>query len=471
MILIKRRYNLIRVCLLFLVVWSLPSCNENKDDVNQPSNNEFSIQPNKQNIIQGTQGSILIIPADALVYEDGSEIQEAVTVKLEEAYALSDIMDKNLDTRTANKLLVTGGMVSLEATTESGKKVVLVNNKGITLQVAENSSDTNGFKFFNQSEAGWENPQKPNPYLTYWPVKQHALTYMYVDSNNSEYWESLQFSRSSAEINGLSLVDSLSLVDFLNHEYNVPDFVTDELIDQSFLSSKEYEDRFFALPLLGEYNVELHRTYVKNLDKPLWVADSLAMEVLKEDLSYFDEEEKKDYSYRFLMECYNNLKKFKAEGKTTFAEERFTAEELENLRIAYKKLGVNKFIQSYSIRKLGWHNIDYFYNKVEMTPTSFTVDCNEGARRVALILTDIKSVIRGKVNGSNQFCFGFAGECEARLPHMKAYLIGMGEKDGKLLFAKKEIQIGETPKESLKLKPITQEALVKELQAIEQGYQ
>ena len=93
-----------KILFLLLAMQCLYSCQQVKNE----QDNQFIIQSNVQNIIQGDQGSILIIPQNALVYEDGPEITEDVTIKLTEAYKLKDILDNGLDTRTADKFLVTG---------------------------------------------------------------------------------------------------------------------------------------------------------------------------------------------------------------------------------------------------------------------------------------------------------------------------------------------------------------------------
>jgi len=460
--------------LLFLGLWSLSSCTQNNSVENQESNNEFSIEPNKRNIIQGEKGSILIIPAGVFVYEDGSEVKETVTIKLEEAYALSDILDKNLDTRAADKLLVTGGMVNIEASTASGKKVGIAKNKGITLQVTENVLDTNNFKFFNQGEVGWENPAPSSPFLTYWPVTKHKSTYIYQDLNDTTSWNSIHFLRSKDEKKGFRLGDSLSLVAFLKHRL-IPNFVTAELIDMSFLASKEYEDRFFAIPPVGEVTTWVHLTYVENLDKPLWVVDSLVLEGLKEDISRFDKVEgvnnyHKNGYYKFIHDCYNKLKKFKAQRKTTFSEERFTDEALESLELAYKKLDVNQFIQSYRIRRQGWHNIDYYYKGSALLNTDLSVQCSTEPQKVYIVFKDVKTALKARKRGDGVYCFGRGADCTQKLPHIAAYLVAIGEKEGQLLFAKKEIQVGEKETETLELNPSSKNEIDEALDAIEQAY-
>ena len=73
-------------------------------------------------------------------------------------------------------------------------------------------------------------------------------------------------------------------------------------------------------------------------------------------------------------------------------------------------------------------------------------------------------------NTDNSFCFSRNNECGIQLPFVPAYLIALGKKDGQLLFAKKEIQIGENEVEELELKPSTEAEVSAALEAIEAGY-
>ena len=454
-----------KILFLLLAMQCLYSCQQVKNE----QDNQFIIQSNVQNIIQGDQGSILIIPQNALVYEDGPEITEDVTIKLTEAYKLKDILDNGLDTRTADKFLVTGGMIELQASTASGKKVVVAKDKTIDLRVGQPFSDSSNYKFFSQEGQQWANPKPPGPYLTYAPVDEHIFYISLKDTNNITNWiDNIVLSTSKPEIVSTMLYDSFSFNEFINRGYHDLEFLTDTILENSFASSIEYGERFMFLTTFDEISIYFQFVYLKNMDKPLWVVDSMIIEECK---SMLPEYEDSPDNYKLIKRILRQTTNFKNQYKTTLSPDKFTEKELAALKNCYQKLAVNQFIQTYKIRQLGWHNIDYFYDKIEMTSTSFSVDCNEGTRRVALILKDVKSVIRGKANDMNQFCFGFGGECEARLPNVKAYLIGMGEKDGQLLFAQKEIQIGENEVEELELKPSTEAEVSAVLDAIEAGYE
>jgi len=455
--------------ILFGLVLIVSGCNR----IDKKEDNQFLIQTDIRNIIQSVNGTIIIIPSGTLVYEDGATIEEPVNVTLREAFTLSGILENNLETRSSGKLLVTGGMIDIDVSVISGRKVIISDRKEMTLQVAENVLDTNSYKLFNQNGKNWENPKNVDSFLTYLPIKNHQTIYAYSNGPDSmALMENVLYSKSLNAIKGNKLLDSFSIEVFLRNKYNIPDFFNDEIIDKSFLSSKEYEDRFLQIAVWDELSIDVHRTYIKNIDKPLWGADSVVLEMLN---GYRLDLEKRgntsDFYYESLVKTIDKVLKFKNQYKTTFSEERLTKEELGLLKKAYKKIAVNQVIQSYSIRKLGWHNIDYFYNQSELITTELSIKCNADAKRVVIIFKDIKSVVQAKKNKKAQYCFGFGGECEVKLPHLKAYIIAMAEKDGQLLFAKKEIQIGQNEVEELELKPSSQKEISKVLEDIEKGYE
>lgn len=83
------------------------------------------ILASKPNVIYGTEGTILEFPDNAFVYENGSPIKcDTVCIKLWEFYSMQDIISAGLSTTSNKNMLVTAGMVYLEATC-NGKKLKL----------------------------------------------------------------------------------------------------------------------------------------------------------------------------------------------------------------------------------------------------------------------------------------------------------------------------------------------------------
>jgi len=458
------------VGLIFLFV----GCEDQKFE----EENRFNIQPTVQNIVQGTEGSILIIPANSFVYEDGTAIKESITLELTEAYDLKSILRNGLDTRTSNELLVTGGMINLKATTASNKEVVVADDKEITLQVAESLSDSNTYQFFSQSEGVWADPDKPSPYLTYLPIEKQDVMYLYVNTEDSIInWDDVKRTKSRELIKGKDRVDSISLRTVLYHDgalkFPIQKFKflnNDTLVNSSFLASKEYEDRFFAILPYGEINYSVHYTYLKNLDKPLWEVDSIVLEQLKLELEEIKRHEdyENDFSYQRVLENISILTKFKNQYKTTLPPECFSEEDLEKLKKHYNKLKANEFVQSYQIKKLGWHNIDYYY-KEKLFPTELTIECVEGADRVAVLVKDVRIVLQAFEKREGQYCLEKDKTCTIGLPKGKAYAVAMTGNDGVLLFGYKEITLGKDTKVKVNLQRSSEDEVTRIMEIIQEG--
>jgi hypothetical protein len=457
------------IVLIFLTLFF--SCEQQEE---KQTSSKFNLQADVQNIVQGTEGSILIIPANSFVYEDGTAIKESITLELTEAYDLKSILRNGLDTRTSKGLLVTGGMINLKATTASNKEVVMADDKEVTLQVGERLLDSNTYQFFSQEEGVWADPEKPSSYLTYLPIKEHTIRYIY-GKKDGEYWteNNFIFTKEKEPLKGYELYDSSSFVDMCTspssaHLFKKLDFFKNKnLLDKSFIASKEYEDRFLAMLPYGEQNYDIHITYLKNLDKPLWVVDSMILEKTKVELEQKKEYEdyENDFSYQRVLENISILTKFKNQYKTTLSPERFNEEDLEKLKKYYSKLRANEFVQSYRIKKLGWHKIDYIYRD-KLFLTELTIECTQKADRVAVLLQDVKIILQSSEKESGQYCLNRDKTCGIQLPKGNAYVVALTENDGVLLFGYKEITLGKDTKVKLNLQRSSEAEVTKIMESI-----
>lgn len=99
----------------------------------------FSINTAQEQKIEGRKGTILTIPPNAFALEDGSELPMAakVEIELQEALQLEDMLLNNLSTKSGERFLETGGMVSIEANYQ-GQKLQLKSDKNIEVKVPKN---------------------------------------------------------------------------------------------------------------------------------------------------------------------------------------------------------------------------------------------------------------------------------------------------------------------------------------------
>ncbi len=111
----------------------------------------FTINPSKGNTLKGKQGTIIIIPPNAICHsEDFSTIQ----IHLEEYYELGDMLMARLTTSSDDKMLETAGMINLTATYD-GKTLELCQKATVLFPKKQNTNDTSGFQGFT---GDWDNP-------------------------------------------------------------------------------------------------------------------------------------------------------------------------------------------------------------------------------------------------------------------------------------------------------------------------
>ena len=433
--------------LFFILILLIAGCETTNQNNDNQLLSKFSINPSVRNIVQGNQNGILMIPQDCFVDADGNTVKEEVVIKFTEAYSIKDIFELNLETNSEDGLLISGGMVNLEATTESGEVVQIASDKSITYQKAISNQDTNRYQFFSQSESGhWGNPEPNSSYLTYYPINLHSTIYTYLDNTDSGTEnKKILFSKKKlpskkpfyGEENLITTFQSFMEGPgqyFMDHSLE-PVKIPDSVLNKSYIFSKEYEDRFNALPPFDEFFTGIHLIYLRHLDKPLWIADSLALEEIKQELAYYENKSanhdtfvKDLYTY-----AYNALTSFLNQRKSTFPPDFFSEEELNTLTKFYNKISIVNYIQSYSLRKSGWHNIDIFLKEKykNIFNIDFQIDCNITPEKLFLLFKKDKVSLAASSNENNKY------KCSAKMPKVSAYLIALGEQDGQLLFAQK----------------------------------
>tara|TARA_B100001123_G_scaffold249658_1_gene278726 strand:- start:4516 stop:6921 length:2406 start_codon:yes stop_codon:yes gene_type:complete len=124
----------------------------------KPSTRSIS-DPKKDTTIVGKEGTEVTIPANSLVFEDGTSCESPVTVKLWEFYNLPDIMLAGLSTNSDEGLLQTGGMIYLEAEAK-GSPLTLRAGERITLDFNPTLPVDSEFDLFHgvkeKNRIGWK---------------------------------------------------------------------------------------------------------------------------------------------------------------------------------------------------------------------------------------------------------------------------------------------------------------------------
>jgi hypothetical protein len=122
-----------------------------RDRLSANTEQVLKIQANQEQTVTAAGGTILVVPANAFVFEDGKTPKGEVELLVQEAYDPSDFILHNLTTLSDGHILQTGGMVNITA--RSG---------GRALQLAEGASLTvslpNGGNFDPNMELFYAQP-------------------------------------------------------------------------------------------------------------------------------------------------------------------------------------------------------------------------------------------------------------------------------------------------------------------------
>jgi hypothetical protein len=96
----------------------------------------FVLRTDIGQVITGEKGTILNIPPNSFVDEEGELVTEKVTLRLKEVYELEDMIIEQVQTTSEGKLIETGGMLFIEVTNAVGDTLQLAENKTISAVMA-----------------------------------------------------------------------------------------------------------------------------------------------------------------------------------------------------------------------------------------------------------------------------------------------------------------------------------------------
>jgi len=513
-----------RIELCFFLCLLMISCNQNSTvdsnlfkDVLQVSEDSayiYNIDNSKDTLLNTKDGLVFCLPKNCLTNKDGSEISEKVLIELNVYRSIANILAEGLQTISEDNLLISDGMFDVQGQTVSGKDV-LINKENPIRLIASLQSNENGMMLFEEAKlnsSNWVLPKRSTgnplviPFDVIWENDVNRITISNVAETDSRI---LEFYR--VECN------EMPLGTFKLLEYQHSFIATNEFWDRYWSDYGSNRDRinghdFVHTPWLSNDNQNLIEMYTH---MPIWKVDSIILEELKTNLDEFRNdsmsrrsEKKQSIISRSdmcstpkcmekLMQGYLDWEKtiivswleyiqvweqFKKQ-KFTYIDSSFlppidtnsimaiqdvleTSKELKlRTKKLYKYIGSLSSTVSFKVFEFGRYNIDEYYPQEDLFKTELTVRTNEIAPSVRLVFKNVKATISPSVNHEDSQMFN------SKLPKEIAYLIAVSFKNNQLLFAKKEIQIGQNEVEKLELKPSSQEEISKVLEDIEKGYE
>jgi hypothetical protein len=411
----------------------------------------FEIDPSTGNTIVGQQGTIVLIPANSLVDEQGKPITERTSIQLKECYSIKDIISSNLQTVHNDNILQTKGMIYLAASIPGGKTVRIDKSKPVRIEMPV-SPDISGAKFFKgeRDENGnmnWISFEDPNKKLVPFPIK------MIAPRPDFECRPDFGFTQ-----------DPNIWKDTNAKYYYTNDNITK--YENTLLATREFKERYYSHCMSA-----LAKIYIANLDKNMWEVDELVVQYFIKDST-----ERVDFELKNVPPGVNGGKRTKEQEEAhqwlvdhekeyghkmietfkKFASQKLTKVD-ENLKIDTAKVKeFNKAFIAYEVIEFGWINCDIFYNDPNAEKVKLFVQTNETPSIINIIFRDKRIILNGIEDGQNNFRFTQDREGYNKLPKGDtAIILAIGYRDNQIIFSSKEIIIGQNELEKLDMQIVT----------------
>ncbi len=105
-----------------------------------PDMQSFTLDPTKDNVITGEDGTVISIPANAFLDKNGNPVQSTVTMDLKEILSLSDQLTSGVFAVSDGKLLSSGGEFYLKFSV-GGQELSLADYKSIDVKIPTENVD------------------------------------------------------------------------------------------------------------------------------------------------------------------------------------------------------------------------------------------------------------------------------------------------------------------------------------------
>lgn len=125
----------------------------------------FSFENSQSQTIKCKEGTVLQISPNSFESEDGKTVNGTIELRIKEFYKVSDMLLANLSTMSNDKILVSGGMLNIEAYS-NGKKCKLKSESHIEISFPESPKKEEMQLFYGEKKGNNLNWVDPQPQLS-----------------------------------------------------------------------------------------------------------------------------------------------------------------------------------------------------------------------------------------------------------------------------------------------------------------
>lgn len=108
----------------------------------------FTMKGNQAQLITAAKGTILSIPPNSFVNDEGVRVEDSILLTVKEVYEVKDMMTEQVQTTSGNQLIETGGMIYLAANTMEGEQLQLAADRTITAVMASDEAQLPNMQTF-----------------------------------------------------------------------------------------------------------------------------------------------------------------------------------------------------------------------------------------------------------------------------------------------------------------------------------
>lgn len=123
--------------------------------------NKYVINPKKEHVLKGKKGVKILIKPNTFINNDGSIIEEPVAIEFIEALDINDFLSSKLATNSKGKIIESGGMVKITASTASGKTVNINPENPISIAIPTVNRQDNMEVFLSNEGSDWTPTNQP----------------------------------------------------------------------------------------------------------------------------------------------------------------------------------------------------------------------------------------------------------------------------------------------------------------------
>jgi len=120
----------------------------------KPSLQKFEINNDKPTTIIADKGTKILIPQDCFADNNGKTVKGKIQIEIIEAFSLSDFITSGLTTLSDSKLLLSNGMLFIDAKSD-GNSLQLKDESELTVSMPTMASN-NGFQMFTGDGENWQ---------------------------------------------------------------------------------------------------------------------------------------------------------------------------------------------------------------------------------------------------------------------------------------------------------------------------